>query len=91
MNTINATQAKQNFGHCLDNIAKEPLFIERSGRAVAVMLSVEEYNQLIALENEMLAARATEAAKAGYLSAEEGAVWLEKAAQRLSESNSGSQ
>ena len=43
---ISATDAKNKFGEVLEMVRKEPVRIQKNGRDVAVMLSVEEYAAL---------------------------------------------
>jgi prevent-host-death family protein len=45
--SITATEAKNRFGELLDMARREPVQIQKNGRAVAVMLSPEEYRRLI--------------------------------------------
>lgn len=65
MKTIAATDAKSGFGRLLDAAQREPVTIEKNGRAVAVMLCVEEYERLEALEDAWWLARAAVAEKTG--------------------------
>jgi antitoxin Phd len=46
METIAATEASNRFGRLLDLALQEPVTIEKKGRQVAVILSVEEYNRM---------------------------------------------
>jgi prevent-host-death family protein len=46
MQSMSADDAKARFGQLLDTARREPVVIERHGRAVAVMLSKEEYDEL---------------------------------------------
>ncbi|MGI0481145.1 type II toxin-antitoxin system Phd/YefM family antitoxin [Geminocystis sp. CENA526] len=46
MKTLTATEAKNSFGMLLDWARQEPVLIEKQGRQVAIMLSVEEYQRL---------------------------------------------
>jgi prevent-host-death family protein len=88
MNTVTATYAKQNFGACVAEATKQPVIIEKSGRAAVVMLSYEEFQRLSELEDASWLHRAEKVASAGYLSAEESDSFmktrLEKAAKNLS-------
>jgi prevent-host-death family protein len=47
MAEISATDAKNKFGEVLETARKEPVRIQKNGRDVAVMLSAEEYAELI--------------------------------------------
>ena len=48
--TIAAREAKLRFGELLDTAQREPVTIEKHGRAVAVVVSAEEYKELEALK-----------------------------------------
>ncbi len=72
MKTLAAKDAKNRFGELLDAARAEPVSIEKHGRAVAVVLSVEEYERLEGLENAYWAARAAAAEAEGYLGPKEG-------------------
>jgi len=71
MKTENATQAKTHFGRLLDMAVKEPVTIRKSGRNVAVILSYEDYERLIELEDKYWLLKAIEAQKEGYIGTEE--------------------
>lgn len=46
MRSIAAKDAKTHFGALLDSAQREPVIIQKHGRAVAVVLSVQEYNEM---------------------------------------------
>ena len=46
MRNIAAKEAKTHFGELLDSAQREPITIEKHGRAVAVVLSTQEYNEM---------------------------------------------
>ncbi len=46
MKAIAAKDAKNNFGEMLDTVQREPLSIEKHGRAVAVIMSAQAYRQM---------------------------------------------
>jgi len=46
MKAIAAKEAKNNFGELMDTAQREPVTIERRGRAVAVVISAKEYEQI---------------------------------------------
>lgn len=52
MKSLTATEAKNSFGMLLDWARQEPVLIEKQGRKVAVMLSVEEYQRLSSPHNQ---------------------------------------
>ncbi len=49
MRTVSATEAKQSLAAVLDAAQREPVVIRRQKRDVAVMLSVREYERLVAV------------------------------------------
>lgn len=71
MKTLGAAEAKNHFGNLLDMAQREPVVIEKKGRAVAVVLSVQEYERLQALEEAWWIARATEAQADGFIGTDE--------------------
>jgi prevent-host-death family protein len=46
MRKVAALEAKNRFGELLDNAQREPVTIEKHGRAVAVIMSAAEYREL---------------------------------------------
>jgi len=66
-----ATAVKTHFGKYLEDSIKDPVTIEKSGRKVAVLLSLEEYERLTTIEDSYWAEKAAEAEKEGYLTHEE--------------------
>jgi len=46
MKSIAAKEAKNNFGELMDTAQREPVTIERRGRAVAVIMSANEYEKI---------------------------------------------
>lgn len=76
MNTVNAAFAKQNFGNCLMSVSGGPILIEESGNPAAVLLSFDEYNRLISIENKMLLNEAINSASNGFLNESESAIWF---------------
>ncbi|MEX0827424.1 MAG: type II toxin-antitoxin system Phd/YefM family antitoxin [Haliea sp.] len=46
MKTISAKDAKNSFGWLIDTARAEPVTVEKHGRPVVVVLSVEEYERL---------------------------------------------
>ena len=65
MKTFAASEAKNGFGRLLDTAQREPVTIEKKGRPVAVVLSIEDYERLEALEDAWWVARAEDAKKQG--------------------------
>jgi prevent-host-death family protein len=50
MKKIAALEAKNRFGELLDTAQREPVTIEKHGRAVAVLMSAEDYREIEALK-----------------------------------------
>ena len=46
MKSIAAKDAKNHFGEMLDTVQREPLTTEKYGRAVAVVMSAQDYQQM---------------------------------------------
>ncbi len=46
MKTVAALEAKNRFGELLDTAQREPVTIEKHGRAVAVVVSAVEYEEI---------------------------------------------
>jgi prevent-host-death family protein len=69
MKKVTATELKTKTGECLDRAQREPIEIEKNGRAIAVLVAYEDYERLSRLENEYWLARVTAAEKSGYVGA----------------------
>ncbi len=54
MQRFSAHEAKARFGTLLDTARREPVAIEKHGRAVAVVLSKEEFDDIEAMKLERL-------------------------------------
>ena len=50
MQTQSAKDAKYYFGRLIDTARAEPVVIEKHGRQVVVVLAIEEYQRLLAIE-----------------------------------------
>ncbi len=50
MKTVTARDAKNGFGKLLDTARFEPVTVEKHGRPVVVVISIEEFRRLSALE-----------------------------------------
>jgi antitoxin Phd len=69
MKSASATEIKKHFGAFLDRSRSEPVAIQRTGRPVAVLLSWEEYERLMALEDAYWGQQAA-AEEEGYVGPE---------------------
>ena len=57
---VSATEAKNKLGQVLDRAQTEPVFIEKGGRRHSVVLSVAQYEELLAKQvRETLKSRPT--------------------------------
>ena len=56
MQSMSAHQAKARFGQLLDAARVDPVTIEKHGRPVAVLVSIEEYDSIEAMKLERLRA-----------------------------------
>ena len=54
METLNATDAKRDFGEMLLKVQKAPVGINKNGMPVAVVVSISDYEHLEALHAEWL-------------------------------------
>jgi prevent-host-death family protein len=71
MKSMSAKDAKNGFGQLLDTAQREPVTIEKKGRPVAVVISLDEYEKLEAARDAYWAAQAKKAASGGRLSKKE--------------------
>jgi len=54
METLNATEAKREFGDVLLKVQHSPVGINKNGKPVAVVISAAEYEELNALKEQWL-------------------------------------
>ena len=78
MKTLGASEAKNRFGELLDLARREPIQITKKGRNVAVVLSIEEFERLSELEDELLAFKAEKAQQEGFIGMSESEALLEE-------------
>mgnify|MGYP000645724358 CR=1 FL=1 len=57
MFTLNANEAKTNFGQMLLKVQSEPIEIKKNGNPVAVIVSSDEYKRIEELKIELVRAR----------------------------------
>jgi len=53
---VSASDAQKRFGELVDTALREPVLVQRHGRTVVTLISIEEYTRLRRLEREALAA-----------------------------------
>ena len=68
---VTATEFKQKMGRYLDEAERDPVIIKKSGREKSVLLSINEYNRLMAMEDAYWAQQAKQAETEGFLGKEE--------------------
>lgn len=61
MDTLSANEAKTHFGDMLLKAQRAPIQINKNGKPVAVVISVEEYESIEALKLRVLQSRAAQA------------------------------
>ena len=76
MKTVSATDAKTRFGQYLEKVQSEPVQIQKKDRPVAVLISFEEYERLVALENAYWLSLAKQAEASGYIGVEKSIALL---------------
>ena len=76
MTKTTATEVKNHFGEYLEGALSEPVVIEKSGRSIVVMISIKEYDRLMALDDAHWAEKARKAEKAGYIGHKESSEFL---------------
>jgi antitoxin Phd len=70
---VTATELKNHLGAYLEAAIAAPVFVEKSGREVAVLMSHEHYTYLQALEDRWWGEQAKLAEQRGFLGVEETA------------------
>jgi len=61
MDALSANEAKTHFGDMLLKAQRAPIQINKNGRPVAVVISVDEYESIEALKLQLLQSRAIQA------------------------------
>ena len=61
MKALTANEAKTQFGNLLLNAQREPVQINKNGKAVAVMMSMDDYQNMESLKLKLLQDRAERA------------------------------
>jgi len=61
MESVSANEAKTHFGDLLLKVQREPVQINRNGKAVAVVLSIDNYLNLESLKMQYLKTRVEQA------------------------------
>ena len=61
MDTLSANEAKTHFGDMLLKAQRAPVQINKNGKPVAVVISMDDYESIEALKLKLLQSRATQA------------------------------
>jgi prevent-host-death family protein len=77
MVNVTSKEAKDRFGIVMDAARREPITVTKHKRPSVVIVSVERYAELEALEDKVWAAKALEAEKSGYLSEDESEAFIQ--------------
>lgn len=77
MSTFGAREAKNEFGRLLDTAQRETVMIEKKGRPVAVIMSIEEFKRLEEIEDALWNILAKNSEAEGLVSPEESEKFLE--------------
>ncbi|MFQ5647067.1 MAG: type II toxin-antitoxin system Phd/YefM family antitoxin [bacterium] len=67
MRKLASSKIKGHFGEVLDSAQQEPITIEKKGQPVAVLLSLEKFQRLEAVEEAMWAMKARISEKEGFV------------------------
>lgn len=78
----NATEFKNHFGEYMQKVYQEPIIVEKSGKPSAVLISYDTFERLSNLEDFYWGMRADQAAKEGFLGAEESERRLREYAEK---------
>lgn len=54
MEVVNSVDAKNSFGRVVMKVQQEPVCISKNGQAVAVMMSMDEYQSIQGLREQLL-------------------------------------
>ena len=79
---VNATNFKNHLGRYLEYAIREPVIVEKSGRASAVLVSFNDFEKLFQYEDFYWSTQASLAEKEGYLGADESSNRLIKYAKQ---------
>jgi antitoxin Phd len=71
MYTISAKEARNEFSALIDSVRNDPVQIQKNGKPVAVVISVEDYERFEMLDDLWWTEKAKKAKKQGYLSVKE--------------------
>lgn len=68
---VPSTQMQNGFGKYLETARREPVTVTKNGHDIAVLMSVDEFNRLVAFEDSVWMERSEKAIQSGFLSNDE--------------------
>jgi len=80
---VTATDLKNRLGQYLEASVKEPVIIEKSGRPSSVVISFDEYQRFLALEDQLWAIKALESGEEGFLGTEKSVEFMKELEKRI--------
>lgn len=83
MSIVKAAELKNDVGKYLEASGKEPVVIEGDGKKIAVLVSVEVFENLEKMEEAYWAMRALEAEVEGYLGTDKSLEELRRVAEEM--------
>lgn len=78
MVNVTSKETKDKFGIVMDAARREPVMVTKHKHPSVVIMSVERYAELEALEDKVWAAKSLEAEKSGYLSEDESEAFIQE-------------
>lgn len=75
---ITATELKNRLGQYLDAAERVPVLIKKSGRVKSVLISADQYEKFLAMEDEYWAMLARQAEAEGYVGEAQSETFLRK-------------
>lgn len=79
---FSSTEAQQNFGRLLDTARRESIMIQKNCRDIAILLSIEDYSDLVEKRGDAYwEERAVKAARGGFLSKKASEKYLQSVLQ----------
>jgi antitoxin Phd len=83
MMRISLTKFKNRSGQYLEAAIREPIIIEKSGRPISVIISYDEYQRFLALEDKVWVTDALQAEKEGYLGTKKSVKFIKKLEKKI--------
>ena len=84
MKTYDVSEVKNRFGALLQESLQEPVGVRETGQIISVLMSLREYERLIALEDAYWLTKAEAAEKEGFIGPAATMVFLEELSREKS-------